>query len=351
MEAEGTSDNHNNNNASAQNNSWNLTPVAPEQYGEGLPYAPENWPNPGDVWGWRTGRRVTLTGYFADRYLYPPTRLGRVSNPGSSRRSRKGFASKLSVERYIKESFPHVQVDDFFASFSWKIPFMQPDNTQPIAAVPLQQLAPNKQSESDLYSGVAGCKAGNQMCSSLILKEEENYSPGMPCDICCAEPHFCCDCCCILCCKAVDSAYGGYSYIKCQKAIAQELLSHIKLAISKLKCGCGTNTEDILNVDDNLAAHSAGLSDNSNAEMDVTANESPLDDRIGTESFGYLSDSTKLEVEVDQVLQDLRKSQEYEYNLAEERLNAHKNYLQNLYQQLDLEKSELIMSGLSGILK
>lgn len=55
----------------------------------------------------------------------------------------------------------------------------------------------------------------------------------------------------------------------------------------------------------------------------------------------YLSDFGRLEVEVELVLEYLRKSQENEYNLAEERLNEHKRYLQSLYQQLAFEKSEL----------
>ena len=75
--------------------------------------------------------------------------------------------------------------------------------------------------------------------------------------------------------------------------------------------------------------------------MEVTVNESPSDVREGEESYDYLPHSLKLEVEVDQVLRALRKSQEFEYKVAEERLQSHKTYLQNLYQQLDFEKSEL----------
>ena len=38
-----------------------------EVYGMGLPYAPENWPQQGDVWGWKTGRRVVANGkHFQD---------------------------------------------------------------------------------------------------------------------------------------------------------------------------------------------------------------------------------------------------------------------------------------------
>ena len=49
-----------------------LYPVSENEYGEGLPYAPMGWPNVGDKWGWRTGRRATNLGTFKDRYLYLP---------------------------------------------------------------------------------------------------------------------------------------------------------------------------------------------------------------------------------------------------------------------------------------
>lgn len=423
MESESNSNNHDFTNAlSHSNNSLNLTPVAPEQSGNGLPYAPENFPNSGDIWRWRTGKRVAANGNFRDRYLYLPPRL--IAAGHSS--GRGGFASKLSVERFLKESFPDIDVLDFFAKFSWTIPSTLPSgNTNPIGDVLLQQFELEKQSESDFLCDIDGCKAGNLMCSSLILEEEKKHSPAMPCDICCTELNFCRECCCILCCKTVDSAYGGYSYIMCkvkvgdnicghvahmecalrahmagtvggmigldaeyycrrcdgrtelishankillvceaidsegdikekmlnlgmcllcgsQKAAAKELMSRIALAMSKLKRG--NNTEDILNVDDKLTAHSSGFSINGIAAMDTTDDESPLnhlDVRIGKKYFGYRSESLKLEADVDQVLEALRKSQKYEYNLAEESLNEHKKYLQNLYQQLDREKSEL----------
>lgn len=57
--------------------------------------------------------------------------------------------------------------------------------------------------------------------------------------------------------------------------------------------------------------------------------------------FDYWIESIKLEDEIDQVLQALKKSQEFEYSLAEEKLLLHKNYLHNLFQQLDKEQTEL----------
>jgi len=124
------------------NGLWNLQAVAPEVSGEGFPYAPENWPEQGDIWGWRTGRRVVANrSHFKDRYLYLPNRLIRalkeekekenaVDSGSSSIRSRQHiFASKLAVESYIKKYYPEADLDAFFASFSWKIPALPSSST------------------------------------------------------------------------------------------------------------------------------------------------------------------------------------------------------------------------------
>lgn len=86
--------------------------------GEGLPYAPEDFPLPGDKWRWRVGKRVSITGYHRDRFLYPPARLFQ----GKNSRNKHGFASKVSAERYIRREFPDTDVAAFFASFSWMVP-------------------------------------------------------------------------------------------------------------------------------------------------------------------------------------------------------------------------------------
>lgn len=57
--------------------------------------------------------------------------------------------------------------------------------------------------------------------------------------------------------------------------------------------------------------------------------------------FDHWIESLKLEDEIDQVLHGLKRSQEFEYNLAEEKLLLHKNYLHNLFQQLEKEQTEL----------
>ncbi|CAI8604672.1 unnamed protein product [Vicia faba] len=378
-------------NDGGRTNLSNLAPVAPELSGEGLPYAPENFPNPGDIWRWKTGKRISSNGNFRDRYLYLPRRL-----------AGGGFKSKLAVERYVKEFFPDANVVDFFASFSWSIPSGLPGNTNPVAVADglLHQLELKEQPESD--SGTGGCKAGNKTCSSLILDKEKENSTVAPCDICCVEPKFCRDNICghvchLECALRVYSAgtVGGtigldveYFCWRCdgrtelishatkllqtceaidkddvdikekilklgicllrgsEKNAAKELMSRITLAISKLKHD-GTNTEDILNGDDHLTANSSGSSGNGNAAMatDDKGSLKHLDVQKGTESFRYQSELLKLDAEFDKAMLDLEKSQKYEYKLAEEGLHAHKEYLLNISQQLDNEKSELAIGS------
>ncbi|CAI9776532.1 unnamed protein product [Fraxinus pennsylvanica] len=72
----------------------------------------------------------------------------------------------------------------------------------------------------------------------------------------------------------------------------------------------------------------------------------PHDHKVGSpqplsSTFDHRVESLKLEDEIDQILHALRTSQDFEYRLAEERLFAHKNYILNLYEQLDKERSDL----------
>lgn len=92
-----------------------LPAIPPVSTGQGPPYAPVDWPSPGDVWTWRVGRRVTALGFHQDRFLILPQRLQQKNVP-------KCFASKPALARYIQMSFPEMDADAFFASFSWKIP-------------------------------------------------------------------------------------------------------------------------------------------------------------------------------------------------------------------------------------
>ena len=69
-----------------------LPAIAQFSTGQGLPYAPVDWPSPGDVWTWRVGRRVTATGFHQDRFLILPQRLQQKNVP-------KSFASKPTLAR------------------------------------------------------------------------------------------------------------------------------------------------------------------------------------------------------------------------------------------------------------
>ncbi|KAK6254935.1 hypothetical protein SCA6_016240 [Theobroma cacao] len=403
-------------------NGLHLKPVSPEASGVGLPYAPVDWPKKGDVWSWKVGRRVAITGHFLDRYLYPPKRLHKLDN---STRRKRGLASKLSVERFLQTALPGADISAFFASFSWKVPAKKhslTNVTRTFFAPPPEEIA--DLSVSDPQSDGVTCKAGNKKCNSLYAEAESPSLVPLPCDLCCGEPHFCRDCCCILCSKTIDLKYGGYSYIKCEATVdgcicghvahlncalrsymagtvggsigldaeyycrrcdaktslvphvtmllktcesidscddiekilnfgfcilrgsgktdARELLDRIELAITKLKCG--TSLEDIWKVKE--SAISTGVFHNGNLELEPTNHQDSLDIRpfsvsVQSISSDYQSEYLKLEYEIDQVLQALRKAQESEYKIAEEKLYGQKNYLRNLYQQLDKERSEL----------
>ncbi|GLT78533.1 hypothetical protein SLA2020_500650 [Shorea laevis] len=405
-------------------NGFKLFPVLPEESGEGLPYAPVDFPQPGDVWRWKVGRRVALNGHYLDRYLYLPRRLHKIEVPA---RSKSGFASKLSVERYIRTAHPDADVGAFFASFSWKIPAKKLSLINAADAFVREHSEETEHSMSDRQSDGVACKAGNKKCTSLLVKAENGTLAPFPCDICCSEPRFCRDCCCILCSRTISLNYGGYSYFKCEaevndglmcghvahvncalrsylagtiggsigldaeyycrrcdsrtdlvshvttllqtcqsidsrddidkilsvgvcilrgseKTNAKELLNHIESALKKLKCG--TSVGDIWEVEENTSAICAGVSLSGNAELDVADHQEPLDTKPGSLrilsiSSDYWNEYLKLEDEIEQVLHELKRSQELEYKTAEETLFSQKNYIRNLYQQLDEERSEL----------
>ncbi|KAL7081102.1 hypothetical protein ACP275_14G018500 [Erythranthe tilingii] len=204
-----------------QENGLNLYPVSATDSGEGLPYAPENFPNPGDKWGWKVGRRLAASGHFLDRYVYIPTSLCESGN-------RRGFASKLAFEQYIRGKFPDTDIDAFFASFSWRIPSTACKNGQLLFQDRKETPTSLGKAAQD-PGGKLHCKAGNKFCSSLA-GVEDSVSQVMPCDICCSEPGFCRDCCCILCCRTFDKASSSssdtYSYIRCEAKIEGFICGH-----------------------------------------------------------------------------------------------------------------------------
>ncbi|XP_024960799.1 uncharacterized protein LOC112501313 [Cynara cardunculus var. scolymus] len=201
--------------------------VVPSNHsGYGLPFAPEDFPEPGDKWGWKVGKRVSLTGHFLDRYLYLPARLHEKFKLG-------GFASKKSVERFMVEAFPAADIKAFFASFTWKIPAEKIKGKKEIVSG-----HPNCNPNFD----PAGCKAGNIMCSSLLEASDPSHSETMICNICCIEPLFCSDCCCILCSLRIDSANGdNKSFIRCEARVKDGFICghicHIECALRSYMAG------------------------------------------------------------------------------------------------------------------
>ncbi|CAN4097667.1 unnamed protein product [Withania somnifera] len=217
-----------------------LYPVSVNEYGEGLPYAPVDWPNAGDKWGWRAGKRATSLGTFKDRYLYLPKRL-QVRKDGK----RNGFRSRISVKQYLQSEYPSMNITKFFASFSWMIPSKESPSSKDInfdsdmnekvtsSGMKLEPLP------SDSPFGTIACKAGNRICSSLTA--ENPYLETMFCDVCCSEPGFCRDCCCILCGKTISSVYDGYSFIRCDATVVDGYIcghvAHVNCALRAYMAG------------------------------------------------------------------------------------------------------------------
>lgn len=125
-----------------------------------------------------------------------------------------------------------------------------------------------------------------------------------------------------------------------KRTSAKQLLHHIELAMSKLKNG--THVEDIWKRED-VSSDIPGLTANGALEIpkNVESHGGEIDwARPLDPFFDYRVESLKLEDKIDHVLDALRKSQEVEYRLAEEKLSGQKHYILNLYKQLDLERSK-----------
>lgn len=211
-----------------------LYPVPVNDSGEGLPYAPVDWPNAGDKWGWRAGKRATSSGYYKDRYLYLPKRL-QVRKNGK----KNAFRSRLSVEQYLRSEFPSKNINKFFASFSWMIPSKQSPSSKDMKEKVRASGTKMESLPSDSPFGAITCKAGSRICSSLTA--EIPFPETMFCDVCCSEPGFCRDCCCILCCKTISSDYDGYSYIRCEATIVDGYIcghiAHVDCALRAYMAG------------------------------------------------------------------------------------------------------------------
>lgn len=198
-------------------------PVGASQKGEGWPYAPEGWPKPGDKWFWKVGRRKHAKGYWQDRYLLLPKRLQKG-------RSKVCFWSKKSVEEFIKSDFPGTDVNSFFGSFQWKVPYATATPTSLRGKIALKRAR-----ESEVSGNISErrCKAGNLKCG--IETGKTRSLKAMNCDICCIEFGFCRECSCILCGKATDQSVGDYCSIRCEGQLNDEFVcghvAHLECAL------------------------------------------------------------------------------------------------------------------------
>ncbi|KAJ1293620.1 hypothetical protein BS78_01G082700 [Paspalum vaginatum] len=411
-------------------------PVRANSYGKGLPYAPENWPSSGDTWYWKVGNRASGLGHWADRYLTPPSRFREAT------RKKLGFASRIQVEEFIKKEFPNVDPSTFFSMFIWKIPAEGQRIQKGTQRVRLHEPEPVVAETTGL------CKARNSSCNL----EREGFielSPAWACNLCCREPTFCRECCCILCRKTIDYSFGGYSSIKCETVVEENYIcghsahldcalrcymagtvggsigldvqyycrccdnkTNLMMHVEKLMETCqslesrdeiepmlnmglcllrgsiqtrakklenfmgsamaklkrGADLVEVWKMEDNEGRATFGAGENSpRTTTGVTvlgAQQAPeggafighpdLIDPLADNDFRtvienlpvFITDdpdvaSAKFENEIDLALQELKKSQEAEYRVAEQKLYAQKDRILRLYRHLESERAEL----------
>ncbi|PKA56799.1 Protein OBERON 1 [Apostasia shenzhenica] len=412
-------------------------PVPAGASGIGLPYAPADWPNPGDMWTWKVGHRKANKGYWVDRYICAPSHLPKFAG------RRANFQSRLSLEQYIRKEFPDADVDAFFASFIWKVPIKCTKDEENLIHMhtTIGSLKVNECPGSESIISPGGCKAGNQLC--IRASDNECQLKTKTCDICCSEAGFCHDCCCILCSKSVDFIQDGFNIIRCQVVLEENLtcghVSHLDCALRAYMAGtvggsigldaeyycrhCDNKSDLVPHVIEmteaceslescdvtkilNAASRILGCSEKTRAKilcnrigialeklnrgihpseiwsvengisddfkvpcsrsinmlesMENSKDEAPTRLASDTKQLfrydaaeGHLQEpihlrpdqsvtSVKLEDEIEEALQRLKISQQFEYRLAEEKLYAQKNVILNLYQQIRVEKVELV---------
>ncbi|KAF6139994.1 hypothetical protein GIB67_020385 [Kingdonia uniflora] len=359
-----------------QNNGLLLMPVSAQAKGEGLPYAPVDFPHPGDKWRWRVGKRKKASGFMRDRYLYPPDRLQNST-------SKRYFRSRVDVVDYLKElKCPDTYTDEFFASFIWHIPSDE-HHWEKVTVFNLDVILGSticsrkgKALNIGLNYESAVCKVGNNMCS-LPLEKLSNYSQnGVNCVESCSGANFCHDCCCIYCKKTITWAYGGYDFVRCEAKVSDNYIcghgAHVKCASHffdmEYHCtNCDQRTDLTLHVTrllkickildsrkviDTMLKVGAFLLDGSARETakkllnGVKSALTKLKDGLDLEDIwddedtvlmvfaGATSEALKLEKEIPNILQKLKKSQE-EYIAAQRRLHTQENsYVVGLCQQL-----------------
>ncbi|GJM96597.1 hypothetical protein PR202_ga13452 [Eleusine coracana subsp. coracana] len=255
---------------------------------------------------------------------------------------------------------------------------------------------PEPEPEPVVSDPAGPCKARNNLCSL----EREGFiesSPAQACDICCTEPGFCRECCCILCRRTIDNSFGGYSFIKCEAVVEENYIcghvAHLDCALrcymagtvggtigldvqyycrrcdnkTNLMLTCGVDLVEVWSTEGDEGRATSLAGENSSLANGVTvlgAQQVPeevvlpghpdlidplADNKLETSAENlpmYITGdhnamSAKLEDDIDLALQELKKSQEEEYRLAEQKLYSQKDYILSVYRQLESERAEL----------
>ncbi|XP_068479395.1 uncharacterized protein [Phaseolus vulgaris] len=200
---------------------FDLQPVSPYSSGEGLPYAPEGWPNPGDVWGWKVLSRTNKAGYFLDRHLYLPKSL----QTSSSRRH--SLRTKPDVERYIESNFPSMAIEAFFDLFSWQIPSTEKTPTKAVQSMPITPPVKPLQIEEDTTEEISTkrklkrrtkvCSQPSRKISRLRVRVGQSLSPDQDAnnilDLCLLDNEV----------AKVDATEIFYGNIDCQKGSGMQI--------------------------------------------------------------------------------------------------------------------------------
>ncbi|KAG0485532.1 hypothetical protein HPP92_009611 [Vanilla planifolia] len=377
-------DGSNGNIKSSQKQFLDPKPVPSGSSGVGLPYAPEDWPHPGDKWFWKVGSRKYASGHFIDRFIRPPKHLPRAS--GSSR---PWIHSKLSLKQYLQKEFPQTDVNAIFDSFIWKIPaestikvklgHIRPcrESLEPNKCLGSESLEVNKCPAPEVAINAGGCKAVDSVHQSYNFircqaVQEGSFTCGHVAHLDCALRAYMAGTVGGSIDLDADESLGSRDDVEkmltlgfcilhgSEKMRANNLRDRIGAVMVKLNCGVSLG--EIWKVENDISTISAGQANSITMSSPPTngRNHTVVGSTIEVEHSSSLSHmphverketlyitsnhidkSAKLEDDVDQALRGLKRSQESEYRTAEEKLYGQKDLLLGLYQQLEVERAEL----------
>uniref|UniRef100_A0A7N1A732 Oberon-like PHD finger domain-containing protein n=1 Tax=Kalanchoe fedtschenkoi TaxID=63787 RepID=A0A7N1A732_KALFE len=133
--------------------------------------------------------------------------------------------------------------------FTWNIPATKPIGSNaddPLASSSSESLS-DMEDGSGPESQLTKCPAGKKFCKGSLLEAQK---PTMPCHICCGELDFCRHCSCILCCRNVRSAFGGYSYFRCEAPVSEAYIcGHVAHLDCALRCFLAGTVGGVFDID------------------------------------------------------------------------------------------------------